>query len=496
MADFQAGYDPFASGEVKAGVDPFSKQPTQPTQTAQQPTRSIGDELLRQAGLTGRAALSAVGSIGAIPADFIGKGVNAIAGREVIPNQRALIQQQLTRAGLPVPQGGIERFTQGMAENAPSFALPAAVAPQMLGNAAIGYSNAVPGNEVKDATIGAIAGAVPAALAKTALAIGKAGSEILGLTTGAGGESVRQAFKGGRSFTDNMRGNVEPGSVVEQARLGLSSMRQAMRDEYKASIPQWATSKSVDIAPVESAYQNIVQSMQHNGQWKIGKSEIGTLDEIGTVLQDFKSNPSNLTVEGLDALKQRLSAIYPESRAHTQAQRAVTTMVNAAKNEITKQSPAYASAMKNYSSRIDQLDEIERSLSLGNKPTVDTALRKLQSIVRNNVASNYGQRIKSAEAIKEVGGVDILPQVAGQSLSSWTPRGLQGLAATGLGGAAAVSNPAALALLPIGSPRTIGELVNAAGRVVLNPGTQTMSQAFGRATPAVLRSYAFDEERK
>jgi hypothetical protein len=163
------------------------------------------------------------------------------------------------------------------------------------------------------------------------------------------------------------------------------------------------------------------------------------------------------TPEGLDALKQAISDIRDTTQLGTAARKAADTAYNAVKGEITKQAPTYAKVMKDYSEATELVKEIERSLVGNQKTAADTAMRKLQSLMRNNVNTNYGNRLDLARQL-EANGADILPAVAGQSMSSVTPRGLQGLSATGLAGAGMLtSNPLALAMLPMTSPRLVGE---------------------------------------
>ena len=105
-----------------------------------------------------------------------------------------------------------------------------------------------------------------------------------------------------------------------------------------------------------------------------------------------------------------------------------------------------------------------RDRSLNNAASADTALRKLQSVMRNNVNANFGSRLKLVEKLEEAGDYFLLPRIAGQSLSSPTPRGLQAVTATGTGAAGLTTNPATLAALPAFSPRLMGELSRQVGR--------------------------------
>jgi hypothetical protein len=171
------------------------------------------------------------------------------------------------------------------------------------------------------------------------------------------------------------------------------------------------------------------------------------------------------TPEGMDALKQKIGGIVESIPFEAKTARMVGGDVyNSIKSEITKQAPEYAKTMKDYVAASDQIKEIERALSLGQKSSVDTAMRKLQSLMRNNVNTNYGNRQALARQLEQMGGKDLMPALAGQALNSPTPRGLQALGATGTG-VAAFFNPSVLPLLAAQSPRLAGEAALAAGRV-------------------------------
>ncbi len=70
-----------------------------------------------------------------------------------------------------------------------------------------------------------------------------------------------------------------------------------------------------------------------------------------------------------------------------------------------------------------------------------------------------------AETLAENGAPQLMEKLAGQSMNSWTPRGLMGLGLQGsvTAGLAAL-NPWALAMAPFQSPRIVGEVAHAGGR--------------------------------
>jgi hypothetical protein len=135
--------------------------------------------------------------------------------------------------------------------------------------------------------------------------------------------------------------------------------------------------------------------------------------------------------------------------------------------------------MKAYTEASEQITEIERALGAGKKASADTALRKLQSVMRNNANTNYGSRIDAVRAVEHASGADLMPALAGQALNSWTPRSLtgQGAGFATMGAAMAGSNPLMLGLLPFQSPKAVGLGAYGAGRVAggINRGANALT---------------------
>lgn len=365
----------------------------------------------------------------------------------------------------------------------------AAVAPNLLSAIRTGGLSAPGANLATRATGGAINGLVTAGLANpedagTGAAFGGAlpvavkaagatgnlirkgtgavAKNVTGLMSGVGGEAVETAYKSGRSggtnFLDNMRGNVPFTDVLDDAKSALTKMRMDRGAKYRDGMTDIAADKTViDFAPIDKAVSSIKSMGSYKGQ-QINKNAAGAVDEIAGLVDQWKAlDPAEFhTPEGLDALKQAISDIRDTTQFGTAARKAADTAYNAVKSEITTQAPTYAKVMKDYTLASETLQEVEKALSLGQKASADTSMRKLQSLMRNNVNTNYGNRLDLAKTL-ESNGAEILPAVAGQQMSSWTPRGLAGATATPLAALSAVTNPWMLAALPATSPRLLGE---------------------------------------
>lgn len=339
-----------------------------------------------------------------------------------------------------------------------------------VGGAAAGLVNP------EDAALGAgIGAAVPVAGAvlKGAATIGR---KVLGGTTGVGDEALRQAYLSGKAggptakaFTENMRGASQMDDVLAAAKQNLEVMGAEKQAAYRAGMANIKADKSVlDLSNIAKSADDAMKMATYKGQVK-NESAANALQAIKGEIDNWRSlDPAEFhTPEGLDALKQKIGGIL-ESIPYEQktARAAAGNVYNSIKKEITTQAPEYSKVMKGYSEASQTINEIERALSLGNKASAETSMRKLQSLMRNNVNTSYGYRTDLARTLEQAGGHDLMPSLAGQALSEAMPRGLQKVAsgAGGVGLAMTGNIPAALGLGVVSSPRVMGEVFYGAGK--------------------------------
>lgn len=288
----------------------------------------------------------------------------------------------------------------------------------------------------------------------------------LALKTGVGAEPITQAVKAGRegntTVLANMREQVPITQVLDDARTNLAQMNLDKQKDYRSGMVNIKNDKSVlDFAGIDKAIKDAENLAFFKGKIK-DKTAASVLNDIKAKVSDWKkSDPAEYhTPEGMDNLKQSLWEDFGKlGREEKTAFSAGKQVYDAVKNQISTQAPEYSKVMKNYSEATDQIKEIERALSLGNTASADTAMRKLQSLMRNNVNTNYGQRLELAKQLEAMGGNEIMPALAGQALSSKLPRGLQ--SATNIPSsylAFGVGGPALAAVdLAASSPRLVGE---------------------------------------
>lgn len=424
--------------------------------------------------------------VGGLAGNALKAALPAAAATKLAPFINALQSGGMSTGAAANPSAGLGLW-QRIASAAPDLAV------RTVGGAANGGLSAGLVNPEDAGTGAAIGGLLPGALG----AAGKIGSAIgsgvktvatnaLGMTTGVGPEPIRQAFQAGKTgnqaFVDNMTGAADMTDVLAKAKAGIQTMAAKKSAEYSAGMVPVKGDKTVlSFTGIDQAVSDAANMGAFKGQVK-NEAAASAIDKMRAAVNEWKAlDPAQYhTAEGLDALKQRLGGILESIPFEQKTARAAAQKVyNATKSEIENQAPGYAKVMKDYTQASELITEIERALSLGKKAAADTSMRKLQSLMRNNVNTNYGNRLNLAQELEQQGGVSLMPDIAGQALSSWTPRGLASVG-SGVTGVAALSNPAALALLPMQSPRLVGNLAYGAGRA-----TGGAQNALSAASPAL-----------
>jgi hypothetical protein len=346
-------------------------------------------------------------------------------------------------------------------------------------------------NREQSAFFGALGGAGGELIKPVVKAGGNVISEAVGNLSGVGSQAYKTAYgsavQGGeklKSLVDNLRKKVPTEQVVDDALLGLNNMGKTLQNNYRSGMVDIKNDKSIlDFTGIDKSLSDAKNLGVFKG--KVTNQEL--VDEVGRVkkiVDDWKKqNPTDFhTPEGMDQLKQvigtELEKIPFEQKT---LRKAVGGIYSSVRDEIKKQAPVYDTVMKDYSQGLNYASELKRTLSLGEKSTADQALRKLQSVMRNNVNTNYGNRVNYAEMLEQASGKPIMSQLAGQSLSSLTPRGLQQLSASGLT-VASTFNPSFAPLVAMSSPRLMGEATVLAGKAsrpfvnLANTGTKEQRQ--------------------
>lgn len=510
IARFQMPDGRVARFEVPEGTTPEQAQEMMqahftPQQIEQQPPeqqqedKTVLNKLARQAGLTARYGIEGVGDVVGI----VQNPLSVMTGG-TIPRAQDVYPALATKIGLPQPESDTEKIVSSASRGVVGAGTMAGAggalsqAPAMVGNvgkffaakpsaqitsAASGAASAELARQSDIGPAGQIAAGVLGSLAPSAAAKGlpylggKVADVIGGIGTHTGGESLRQAAKAGatggqaaETFQSNLRGKVEMTDVLDDVRANLAEMGRKKAEAYRQGMAQVSGDKTVlAFDGIDKAMKSAYDMATYKGVVK-NVTAAKKLQEVYDAIARWKQlNPTEYhTPEGMDALKQNIGGMLESIPFEEKtARNAVGNIYNAVKAEINKQAPTYANTMKSYSEGTEKIREIERALSAGNKAAADTTMRKLQSLMRNNASTNYGNRLELAKQMEQQGGREIMPALAGQALNTVTPRGLGGAVAGGLGlGGYAVGGPAlAVPMLAAQSPRLMGEAAYYTGKL-------------------------------
>jgi len=303
---------------------------------------------------------------------------------------------------------------------------------------------------------------------------------ILGLTTGVGGQTVKKVYEaskaGVNSAIDQIVGKTQSIDVLNKAKAGLQEMIAQKNIQYstgkksspfKSADTGWAASPAkLDFTPIRKSFDDAKKSITYKGEVSVGDKELAAINEVEKIINNWESKPRLHTAAGLDFLKQRIDAVYPDDIKMTQAQRVIDTTRNGVKNYLVKEVPEYQKAMADYENSIETIREIDRGLLGGNKASQETALRKLLNTTRDET----GIKLSLADKMQKATGIDLATEIAGASMKSYEPKNLLGT----LGGGAGIANalfggagltPATALGIGITSPKITGLLATAGGKL-------------------------------
>lgn len=318
------------------------------------------------------------------------------------------------------------------------------------------------------------------------------GKQTLGLSTGAGGDAVGEAFKAGTTqnpqFLANLRGQVPVKDVLQAAQSGMQALKTQRKNAYKEGIESIKPNQEIiagqplpkpaarlDFNPIENSFKESLDNFKVQGGGdvasSIGEESFKDINKIQSILNEWKSKKGLHTAEGLDALKRRIDDLYRNDMSN-EAKSVLSQTRNTVKDTIIKQDKNYAKTMSDYEESLGIERELEQALGLGDKKSIDSAVRRLQSLTRNNANTSYEYRKQLSDILKQKSGIDLMPALSGQALNSVAPRGIQKVlpsftAGSGITGAMTLGMEGLLPLatLPLQSPRVVGEGAYLAGKM-------------------------------
>lgn len=328
--------------------------------------------------------------------------------------------------------------------------------------AAGGTLNAVgnDGNIATDTGVGAVVGGAFPLAGAAVKGAGKVVSKVLGKTTGAGDKAIEDAFKAGQknnaNFLRQMRKPDDIDEVVGKGMKEIDKIAQKRNMAYKESIEVLRRDPTkLDIDPVIRDTKRLINAEGGGSEYLVDDDTARVLSKAKDTLNKFYKDKARHNTAGFDDLKKAISNI--KTAPDTNAERVKTEIANSVRTQIMRQNPSYKQVMDDYARDTANMDTLKRTFSLDKRANLETTLRKLQSVTRNNANTDYGYRARLLKQIDPKG--DIYNTVSASALNSWEPRGIIG---GGIAGAGLVTlNPAVIAA---SSPRLVGEAAYALGK--------------------------------
>ena len=321
-----------------------------------------------------------------------------------------------------------------------------------------------------------IGGAIPLTIAGLGAGVklaGKGAKQLLGLYTGTSPETVGQAYgagkRGSKEFLRNMRGKENMQNVLDDVHAGMKELKDNATREYNTLKPEVFGDKTrLDPRPVKQAFNKIKEDLIYPAQkYERGGVTENTLKRVEKVLDDFMIDTPNHNAVGFDAYKQRVGEILQGiDYKNKDARKVAGGVYHAMKETIGKQAPKYYEMTSKYADAMDDIADLQKAFSLSGKASenTDTVLRKIQSVMRDGVNTNYGQRLASLNKLHNA--QEIKDKVAGQFMKDILPKGMARTVAGGIGGAGLFTlNPATIPAVAASSPRLVGEVAYKAGQL-------------------------------
>jgi len=381
---------------------------------------------------------------------------------------------------LPFQIPGVREY---IADVSPHTVIPTSEEGGYLGPRGIGAFKA-PENarEKAGATIGSMLSPnVLSGFYKGASSVAKA---VAGQATFVGPLALETAYnagyKGGESakaFRESITKTAKLDEVVQEAKYSIANMREAKNADYAANMEK--LSKDPKILNFDEIDKSIAAATQIDTYH--GKVLRPLSDEVrkkmNDVIREWRAEDPAIfhTPVGFDALKRKLGGILEKTERGTSENVAALEIYNAVRKTIVDQAPAYASIMKAYEKASDITRELESTFSIKNSfkrgAAQDTSLRKLQTILRDNVNASYGNREQLAQYLIANGSPNLMEKLAGQALNPYSPRGLGKLSLNIFGQIAAIAAgsmggvPLATFLggVAVSSPRLMGNIAYLSG---------------------------------
>tara|TARA_X000000368_G_scaffold349753_1_gene289940 strand:- start:2106 stop:3764 length:1659 start_codon:yes stop_codon:yes gene_type:complete len=304
---------------------------------------------------------------------------------------------------------------------------------------------------------------------------------VLGNTTGVGSKALTVAYLSGKSGGSNMAHLTEHmrnSKKIDETLTTAQKLIKELRDNNKNVFIEGKNGMNLAETPMDINIINKILMDFKNKNTFASASTLSTkaqkkLKIIEKHIEIWNKNPALHNAKGFDMLKKLIDAEYPTGVGNLgDSAMVVADIRSSIKDAVVKAVPEYANVMKTYEDAINVSKEIEKGLALTKNSASHTTLTKLNTAIKNNSASQFGNKANALALLDDTGRLESM--IAGDALNSWSPRGISGTimpyGAGTLGLSSGVSGGMGTGLLTGGallagsSPRLMGNLALGAGK--------------------------------
>ena len=306
--------------------------------------------------------------------------------------------------------------------------------------------------------------------------VGKAGENILGLTTKKGASVIDQAFQAGKeggeaqeAFKSGMRGGSTEAGVVERSRDALNRIIQDRSKTYKSEISKIkaANPKALDISPILDKEQQLLKDfnikVKEDGSLDLSRSPLigdkTKIQAIHDLLNDYGTQAGDRTVIGIDILKRNVKNFRSSDATLNSF---VDKLSGSVGDLLKKDVKGYSELMKNWGDKTALIQDIQKDLSLGDKASIDRAFKNLTNAVKKDNELKVGLM----KNLEDAGAKNLIKEIAGVNLKDVLPDDIFRIAidiSTIFAATTGYVNPAVMVDVLSTSPRIVGETMNALG---------------------------------
>ena len=141
----------------------------------------------------------------------------------------------------------------------------------------------------------------------------------IGMTTGAGGDAIKQAYDAGRvggetdaRFVENLRGQEEPGAIVQDGIAALRRLKETKQNKFLTSREALQLEKMpVDFDALAAKIDDFAEKFSFEGVSELSEAGQAKLAKVQKLISDWQKSPALHNAKGLDILKRRIDNEYP-----------------------------------------------------------------------------------------------------------------------------------------------------------------------------------------